>query len=318
MPRNPDQRSVHINAPLTSVSVAWMQSQTWAADVIFPRVPVQKQGDLYWVYPRGAWFSAQAERRAPGTESAGGGWTVETDSYYAHVYAIHQDVDDQTLANADSQFDIEADAARWCTTQLGQKREAEFVSSFLAQSVWATDTDVSAAWDTDTTDIVSTIRDAASDMKGATGFRPNTLAVSADTWEGFMKNADLLDRIKYTQPGAGTAAKVSAGLVAGVLDLDRVVVVDSVQQPSTGGDDLEYTWSNSALLCYSAPQPGLRQPTAGYTFTWNGLLGAGAGSQRVKRFRMEELESTRVEAEMAYAQKVVATELGHYFHDTVA
>ena len=65
------------------------------------------------------------------------------------------------------------------------------------------------------------------------------------------------------------------------------------------------------------PRPGLRQPSAGYTFAWTGLLGSGATGIRQKRFRMEALESTRIEGEMAFVQKVVAPELGYLFEDTV-
>jgi hypothetical protein len=57
-------------------------------------------------------------------------------------------------------------------------------------------------------------------------------------------------------------------------------------------------------------------PTAGYTFSWNGLLGASAMGGRIKKFRMENLSSDRVEIEMAFDQKLVSADLG-YFWDTI-
>ena len=71
-----------------------------------------------------------------------------------------------------------------------------------------------------------------------------------------------------------------------------------------------------ALLAFSAPSPGLQVPTAGYTFSWNGFLGAGAQGGRIKKFRMEHLESDRVEIQMAFDQKLVSADLG-YFWDTI-
>jgi hypothetical protein len=318
MPLNPTGSDIRISRPLTNVSVAFLQEQTYAADRLFPIVPVQRQGDLYWKYDRGDWFQALAEKRAPGTESVGGGWNVTTDTYYAHVYAVHQDLDDQTLANADEQFTLEADAARWVTQQLALKREQEFVSTYMSYNVWGDgsgsgDEDVAGAWNTTTTDIIGAIRSKAVDIEAATGFRPNTLAIDPPTMETFMKNDDIIDRIKYTQRGY-----VTADLIAGLLDIERVVVVNSVKAASAGSDTLEYSTGTKgkALLAYSPRRPGLRTPAAGYTFAWTGLLGAGALGIRTKRFRMEELESVRVEGEMAFDMKVVAPELGYLWVDT--
>jgi hypothetical protein len=58
-------------------------------------------------------------------------------------------------------------------------------------------------------------------------------------------------------------------------------------------------------------------PSAGYTFSWTGYLGASDQGVRVKKFRMEELAADRVEAEMAYEQKMVAPDLGYFFEDAI-
>lgn len=314
MPRNPDQRSVHINAPLTNVSVAWMQDEPNAADLIFAPVPVQKQGDLYWKYDRGEWWSGLAEKRAAGTESAGGGWNVSTDSYYCDVYAFHQDIDDQTLANADSAFNIEADSARFVTGQISKTRENLFLDNFMKTGVWTVNE--TPNWATlSSADPIYDVRDMANDMRAATGFRPNTLLLSPTLMEHLMRVDDIQERIKYTQTGI-----ITRDLLAAAFDVDRVVVIDSVRQPSTGGDTLQFSLGSQAigLLAYSNPRPSLRQPSCGYTFNWTGLLGAGATGSRVKRWRMEEIESIRIESSMAFDQKLVAPELGTFITATIS
>ena len=60
------------------------------------------------------------------------------------------------------------------------------------------------------------------------------------------------------------------------------------------------------------------QPTAGYTFAWSGLYGASAYGSRIKRFRREEINSVRIEAEAAYTQKVVGSDLGYFFSNVVS
>jgi len=76
--------------------------------------------------------------------------------------------------------------------------------------------------------------------------------------------------------------------------------------------------SNDALLVYSAPSPGLMVPSAGYMFSWNGLLGSGAMGNRIKNFRMEHLASDRIEGELAFAAELVSAQLGCFFRDCVS
>lgn len=325
MPINPDGYQLRVSRPLTNISVAWMQDQPGIATQVFPVVPSTRQGDMYYKYDRGSWFSGQAELRAPATESAGGGWSVSTDSFFAFVYAIHQDLDDQTLANADEMFNVEADAARWVASQLQLKQEKDFLSLIFTTSTWtgtyggSADSDQQGSWGTSTTDLVEIIRGAAFEMLKKTGYRANTLVLDVPTAEKFLSNDELLDRIKHTQTGI-----VTLQLAAEACGLDRILVSETVQQPSTGGDTLEFaaqaasgSVKGRAWLGYVPPRAGLRTPSAGYTFSWTGLLGAGALGVRTKRFRIEELEAVRIEAEMAYDQKIVAAELGHLFVDTI-
>lgn len=314
MPLLPDGTQVKVNTPLTNVSIAYMQENPFIADRVFPIVNVQRQGDLYWKYNRGDWYKTIAEQRAPATESAGGGWNLSTDSYYAKVFAVHKDLDDQTVANADSMFNLEADAARWTMQQLLLKREIDFLSAYFTGSVWSATAAAGGTWDTGTgaASPINVVRAKADDMEAATSLRPNTLIVGTKTHEGLLQNPDIIDRIKYTQQGIITPA-----LLASVLDVDRYFVARAVGSAAGGETLSRLATTDSALLCYAAPRPGLQTPSAGYTFAWTGLLGAGALGVRTKRFRMEQIESTRIETEMAYDMKVTASDLGFFWTTTV-
>jgi hypothetical protein len=120
----------------------------------------------------------------------------------------------------------------------------------------------------------------------------------------------VIDRIKYTQRGV-----VTADMLAGLFEVDEYLVARAVLNSAIEGatEATDYVVAKNALLAYRAPNPGLMVPSAGYTFAWSGLLGAGAHAGRIKRFRMEELSSDRIEGEMAWDQKVVASELGYLF-----
>ena len=68
----------------------------------------------------------------------------------------------------------------------------------------------------------------------------------------------------------------------------------------------------------AAPRPSLMHPSAGYTFSWTGYLGASQEGLRIMRFRVQEKRSDRVEGEMAYDQKVVAPDLGVFFPNVIS
>ena len=97
------------------------------------------------------------------------------------------------------------------------------------------------------------------------------------------------------------------------------MVMDAIQNSALEGATAsnDFIAGDHALLCYSAPSPGLMTPSAGYTFNWTGYLGGAAGVQ-MKRFRMEHLESDRVEIQAAYDQEVISSSLGYFFPSVLA
>jgi len=66
----PTARDVHVNAPLTNISIAFLQSQdSFVASRVFPSIPVMKQSDRYYTYDRGDFNRDEMQLRAPGPRS---------------------------------------------------------------------------------------------------------------------------------------------------------------------------------------------------------------------------------------------------------
>lgn len=226
MPVQPDSRSLHISAPLTNLSTAYIQStDAYIADQIFPVVPVQKQGDLFYRYKKDDWFRSAAGVRAPATESVGSGYELDTDSYYAPVYAFHKDIDDQTVANADSMFNLDSDAVNFVTRNLLIKRDRIFVNTYMKTGVWGVDRAGVASGPTGTQFIQfdqsgsTPIEQFQADivaMEELTGLRPNVLVLGARVINPLLNHAEVLDRIKYTQRGVA-----SPDLLASLFGVDR-------------------------------------------------------------------------------------------------
>jgi hypothetical protein len=107
--------------------------------------------------------------------------------------------------------------------------------------------------------------------------------------------------------------------MARYFNIDRVLVLDAISSTGVEGgtSSINFMAGKHALLCYSAPSPGVMQPTAGYTFAWTGFTGA-VGGFRMKKFRMEPTASDRIEGEVSYDFQIVAPELGYFLHDLVS
>ena len=314
---NPTRSDVHVNAPLTNVSIAYLQeANKFISGKCFPLIPVPKQSDLYFTYDQGDFMRSEAKLRAPGTESVGSGYGLSTTSYSADVIGLHKDVADQIRENADAPLDMDADATKFLTQQMMIKRDRDWASSFFSGGSWtgsttAGDITPGTKWDASGATPIEDIEAQADSVEAKTGFRANTLVLGVAAYTALKNSADVVDRIRYTQTGV-----VSEDLLASLLGMDNVLVARGVYNSALEGatDSISRIYTtDTALLLYVPPAPSLMNPSAGYTFAWTGYTGAGPDGQRVSRFRMDHLRSDRIEMEMAYDQKQVSTVLGARF-----
>lgn len=325
---NPTQSDLHVNTPLTNVSIAYLQSsRSYIADRVFPKLPVNNQSNLYWKYSKSDWRRTDVQKRAPGTETKGAGWNMTTDQYFCHVYGVHKDIDDQTRANADSVFKMDRDATEFVTNQSLLKRDLDWNARYFTPSAWDTEYDSGASdfvkWDDAASDPVGDMSKWTIEFRKLTGMAPNAMVFGAHTMAALKQHPDIIDRIKYTQKGI-----VSEDLIATLFDVRKIytsyaTVTDVAQTNDPGTQDSAANYdfitpSKSALLLHTTESPSLMTPTAGYTFTWKGYLGGNSNGIRIKRFRREALASDRIEAEMTYDMKVVCSDLGVHITDAVA
>jgi hypothetical protein len=331
MPMNPSPSDVHINTPLTNVSVAYIQNASnFIATKVFPAIPVDKKSDLYWKYSKSDWRRTDVQRRAPSTESVGTGWSTTMDQYYAHVYAVHKDIDDQLRSNADTTFRLDSDATTFITNQLLLKRDLDWTASYFKTGVWGTDKALLASdanpqnvrWDKSTSDPIGLFASLQVAFIQSTGFKANTAVFGANVLTALKNHPAIIDRIKYTQRGI-----VTTDLLATLFDVERILAAYATVStgpaiPDAKAQDLAATTAfvadpNSVLLCYVPAGPSLMQPSAGYTFNWKGYLGGNAQGIRISRFRMPHLRSDRIEGEMTYDMHVVSPDCGVFLSTVV-
>lgn len=324
----PTRQQIHIDRALTNISVAYMQdSSNFIADKVFPTIGVQKQSDTYFEYKREDFFRDDAQLRAKGTESAGGTYDVETaDPYFCRLYAFHTDVNEQDRVNADDPLRPDQDATELVSQKLLIRRENMWAQKFFKPSVWGRElqgVDASATsgqtlqFNQPTSDPIKLFTDENTRMAEMTGKKPNTLVLSPYVINALRNHPDIIDRIKYTQKGI-----VTTDLLATLFEVENVYVPYAIQNTAAKGKNaaMSFIMGKHALLMYVEKNPGIKKASAGYTFAWTGLKGAGALGNRVNRIPMPWLgEGTeRIEAEMALDMKVVGADLGVFLKDIVA
>ena len=85
----PSRGDVHVNRPLTNISIAFMQSMAnFISARVFPNIGVEKKSDVYFVRMTVASSTAMQWKSGDlALPSAGGGYKINTDDYAARVYA---------------------------------------------------------------------------------------------------------------------------------------------------------------------------------------------------------------------------------------
>lgn len=320
---------VHVDRPLTNISVAYLQSETaFVADRIFPRVGVMKQSDLYYEYDRSYWYRSEMRARPPSTETPGGSMKVSTAPYYAEVYGVHMDIDDRVVANADDPLQPRMEATEWVTRQGLLFRELQWASKFFVTGAWTTEwTGVAAAptgsqflqWnDANSTPVqdVKAWKDLVHLQSG--GFMPNVLVMGHAVYTALTEHPDIIDRIKYSSSN-DRPAMVNRNTLAQLFELERIEVMSAIQNTGAEGgtETMAYIGGKNIGLFYVPARPGLRTPASGYSFVWNGYIGASNG-QRVSSMRMDSIKSDRVEIEVAFDYKKVGDDLGFFGLTAVA
>jgi hypothetical protein len=320
---------VHVDQPLTNLTLAYAQSQeNFIADKVFPTVGVSKQSDKYYLYDRANMNrTGDVEKLAPRTEVNRIGMTLSTSSYFADVYGLGMDFDEQTLANEDAMLDIRSAGAETLAMRLMIHREEQFASNFFVASQWGTDNTLSGndQWsdytNSDPIDAVTVARRTV--QLGSGGFKPNTMVVGKEVRDKLINHPDVLARLNGGATVTNTALVTDAKL-AEIFEVENFYVMEAVKNSSVEGvaESNAFIGGKNALLCYTPSNAGLMSPAAGLTFAWNNLEGVNNLGITVESFSDDALKRQQIaemiQVKMSYDMKVVGADLGYLFIDAVA
>jgi len=312
----PSPQQVHVDVPLSNLSIAIAQDEQvfGVARGVFPNIPVDKQSNKYYIWTQADFFRTDAQKRAPGAESAGSGLNLSTSTYYCDVWARHFDVDHQTAANVDVALDLDRAAVMKVTRDILIREDLDFMAKYFATGIWNNDTTVGVTWDNVNSTPIEDIRGRWYVVVQNTGYLPSDFTIGPNVYKRLQDHPDILDRIKYTQ-----TAIVTKELIASVLDVARVNVLFGVANTAAEGaaGTFSFNAGNHALLTYRPSAPGLMTASAGYTFIWTTPAG-NAFPIAISRIPILFRKVERIEAETAFANAVTAKALGEFLPSAVA
>jgi hypothetical protein len=317
-----------VDSILTGYSAGWIQEQSnFAFLKAFPVLPVERQSDAYYVWDQADLMRTDAKLRNPGEYAPLKSTRLSSDTYRAELYHISKAVDDTNKKNF-GELDLNKAAARACLQDMMMRLEMNFAAKYMAASVWSTEwTGVNSGMTGDQflrfNDAASTPITAFRSVIGAAEDKaglPMTHAIMGrQVFDAIRNNAQVLDRIKYTQTGV-----VTEDVLAALLGLKKVIV--SKASRNTANEGLAGAYSpivGKSALVYHLDDEGIvsgqDRANAGTVFACNGIL-EGMNEYGVAMFthRDSRAHSDFVEAWGAHDFKVTGATLGGFLATAVA
>jgi hypothetical protein len=321
----PDIQSLLVSGYLHDVSIQY-KNQSYIADRVFPVIDGASEKSRIAKYLKGGWFRDDAGIRGPGGRARRGGYVASYDSIQAVEYAFASEVpvEARRAAGYDGSPPLkpDQDALEFCADKIDLSKERRVASLVLtgtwsgvagedAEGLWA------AAGATNT--FISDVRARIKTIRSNTGFRPNTLLLSGNTFDTIVDIEGILDRIKYEEKGV-----VTKDLLADIFHLNEVLIGDAIYstaKETKAGTEFSAidVWEKnatkgSAFLFWKPQTPGLKTPSAGYQ-----VRVAYEDRQPRRVTRWEEPAEHQDVYEVAEMTDIVQTgsDLGFLWYDTI-
>jgi hypothetical protein len=315
---NPTSRDLHVDQLLTNIAIAYTNG-AYIADQIFPIVPVRNQGGLLPLFDQAAWFRDEAQLRAVGTRSVGGGFGVSTATYFCPRYSFRDEIYDEVRDNADSGWDLEATAVEFVMDKVAMRREVNFATNFFKIGVWGNDdtggTDFTQWSDYAFSTPLVNLTDYMAEVGLRTGQGGDVLVIGEDVWNKLRWHPDLVETIKYTERGIPTQELLQAA--TGFRKILVGSAIYTADPEGTAESSVTYTriWGKHALILRVPDRPSMRVPAAGYTPTWARVPNS---LSYIVRHRDDERETDIIEANTYFDQRVTSARAGTFLQNVVA
>lgn len=328
----PDIGTIHRSAALSAISIGYKNSM-FIGDRVFQNIPVAKQADYYYIFPKGAWFRLSAGLRGPGAEARRGGYVLSDVEYNCKERAWAHPVPIESINNADDALSPWETGVSFATLKVMLAKERLISTLCCTAANWTSSNDAEGGWAAGAGNtFIPDVLTAKETVRQLIGMYPNVMIMDPKTFKELKQETSLIDRIKYTGT-QGAPADVTLQTIAQLFELDEVLlggaIYSDAEEVLAGTDfnavDLWETNSTkgACFLFYRPPAPGREMPAAGYVFQWKGGAGhpdlvlPGDNYRDVRYWWESSPKQYVVEASENIDAKVTSADAGYLFYDTI-
>ena len=308
-------RDLHIDAPLTNLTIGYRPRGLIAPD-IYPLVQVPNQSGAYYVWTSGEFLRVPKTERSPGTPAKRVNFAVSSSTYFAKNFALAQELPYGDISNADAALNTRQSAANRVMDGLSLAWEDRIAVTLTTTTNMGSSTSLTNRWNDHINGApVEDLFAGRESIRTRTGYDPNVAIFSGFAWARFARHPDVIKYIRGAGDNVG-GGSVTQQQVANAFELDKVLIGKGIKNTGDEGAPVSYTdvWSTAAIMLYVAANPGLMEPSHGYTFWWQpeGFPGRAATERR----RDDDKKAEIVETHEFQDERVTASEFGYLIVNT--
>lgn len=300
------------NPILTNMLISYMNdNSSFVATAAAPVVNVTEESGTYFLLDATYFFATQLERRAYGDTFAQGGYALTTDTYKTLQWGLEHPIPVEHEATSQVPMSLQTLATEWLATQSLIRKETSFATDFMTTSVWGTDNNSATDWDSTGTPVTD-IATARRTVRQAVGVGANAAVMGEIVWDALQTNAQITGLVQYTN--SLTQANRDA-LIASVLGLDFLFVSRAVRNTANlaQADSITPIIDDDCLVCIVKPGADMMTISSLKTFVWS----PGGGQGSVKSYFSNERNSTVIQHQEQWDQKLIGSTTGYFFTDIV-
>lgn len=317
------------NMYLSNVAIAYIQSNAnFIASTVFPTVPVNLQSSFYYIFDKGDLLRDEVGRKPRFGKVSPALMGKTDDHYHCEVDQVIVGIDQfdaLNYVNVPGVADPKKAKAIVATQKMLIHMDRMWAENYFKTGVWTEEyTGVAAnpagkqflQFNDANSDPVKIFKQRRRAIHEQTGFMPNVLVMGGAVYDELSEHPDIVERVKYV------GKSVTAEILASLFDVQRIVVPGAIYNAALPGeaDNIKYICgSKDALFAYANPTPAIDQPSAGYSFVWDGIVpGAGLMTALDSWEGEPGTHSEFVEGLMATDMKKVGQDLAVYMASCVA
>lgn len=260
--------TVHQDATLSNVSIMYANEAYIGLDLL-PVVPVGKESDIYYIYPRGERMQYPTDELGDRGRANEISESRETATYTCVARGLSNYVSQKTLNNQDAPLDEMVDLVAALNEGIAYKREQRIATLMCATGTFGTGQYATLTgtdrWDsTGGGNPIKNIQDARAAIWQGRGPSKLVSYSDLDVYNVMSRHQAILDLYKYNGSSPGLA---TPDMIAGFFGISSYLVGEARSNTAVEGDAdvFDRLWSSVFGIVRVALRPSRRNASFGYT-----------------------------------------------------